>query len=615
MPQLPNVWTDPFETEISTTLRLDAACRFRKFQLPETLEAWKKLRPRIRKQFLNAMKVKVDHKLPLEFTVYGEIDKGSYLIRKVSYQTRPGVHATAALYLPKGEGPFPALLNLHGHWAQGHLAARVQERGHVFAQQGYAVLSPDAFGSGERSRQGNPYGEYHGGLLGGALMNVDETLAGCQLIDNIRAVDCLAALPCVDKNRIGCTGASGGGNQTMYLAAFDERIKCAMPLVSVGTYQSLVCGTNCVCEVIPGGLDIGEQSAILALTAPRPLNVCNAMHDINPTFHVPEAARSVTEARKIYKAYGASEKLTSQAFNSPHGYFAEAMEHAIGFFDYYLKGKGLRFPVALPEFTAVAEDEIRSFPHEERPEKVMPIDRFIQQKAEFFRRNTTPGSAADLRKLLKIDTPKIILDLAPAAAGEWEKHTIEDERKRLLPFLFLRRNLAKCRIIADPEGKGNINSEYLDEAMASGDSVLIFDHWGSGECGLPKEIFPINMKQHNLARALLWLGRTLMGEWCADYMLAAQFVRKELPAAEITITGFRDSGVAALFAATLLNQKNLSIRMVNSPTTLVPAINSPDIQKFFSMALCIPGIVSWGDIQHAIELCSGKVESIEPHAY
>ena len=123
------------------------------------------------------------------------------------------------------------------------------------------------------------------------------------------------------------------------------------------------------------------------------------------------------------------------------------------------------------------------------------------------------------------------------------------------------------------------------------------------------------MKQHNLARALLWLGRTLMGEWCADYMLAAQFVRKELPAAEITITGFRDSGVAALFAATLLNQKNLSIRMVNSPTTLVPAVNSPDIQKFFSMALCIPGIVSWGDIRHAIELCPGKVESIEPHAY
>ena len=57
MPQLPNVWTDPFETEISTTLRLDAACRFRKFQLPETLEAWKKLRPRIRKQFLNAIRL------------------------------------------------------------------------------------------------------------------------------------------------------------------------------------------------------------------------------------------------------------------------------------------------------------------------------------------------------------------------------------------------------------------------------------------------------------------------------------------------------------------------------------------------------------------------------
>lgn len=613
--ELPNVWNESLEHELIDGLKLEAAFRFRKHQLPETLEGWKKRRPVLRRKFLEAMKVKVDHDLPLEMEEHGVIDRGSYTIRKITYQSRPGMHVTAALYVPAGEGPFPAILNVHGHWPDGHLAPRVQIRGHIFAQRGYVVLSPDAFGAGERGRQYSSAGEYHGRLLGGSLMNVDETLAGCQLIDNIRGIDLLTRLPFVDSRRIGCTGASGGGNQTMYTAAFDERIKAAMPVVSVGSFQSYIGRVNCICETIPGGLDITEESGILALTAPRALLVANAYGDSNPTFFPSEAARSLAEARKIYRAYGQEGKLRSAAFNTTHGYWPEYHRTAQGFFDFHLKNSGHGEPVELPEYSTLTPEEMLSFPDGNRPAKVMTIPRFIREKAAMYAAKKSAGTPEELQKLLHISKKKIVLDIDHGAADIWEKHTVEDEAGRMLPFLFLRKNADRCRILAAPGGKKTIPQEMLQEAMDSGDSVLVFEQWGTrGEQG-EQDAAPatFSSQYHNFARALLWFNRPLMGQWAADWLIAAAFVRKELKNAQIQIQATRDSAIAALFAAAIKQDPRVDLTLHEAPKSLVMAENSPDIMEFYTMAICIPGIVPWGDLARAAELVPGKITYIRPH--
>ena len=61
--------------------------------------------------------------------------------------------------------------------------------------------------------------------------------------NSIRAVDWICTLPGVDVQRIGCTGASGGGTQTFMLAALDERIAAAFPCVMVGCAMQ-VCPVN-----------------------------------------------------------------------------------------------------------------------------------------------------------------------------------------------------------------------------------------------------------------------------------------------------------------------------------------------------------------------------------
>ena len=147
---------------------------------------------------------------------------------------------------------------MSGHSRNGRLGS-TQSHGYTLALNGYVAITVDPWGAGERTTKYRLY-VYHGANLGASLLNIGESLMGLQITDNMRAVDLLCSLPYVDPEKIGATGASGGGNQTMWLAAMDERIKAAVPVVSVGTFESYVMGHNCICETLPDGLTFTEES-------------------------------------------------------------------------------------------------------------------------------------------------------------------------------------------------------------------------------------------------------------------------------------------------------------------------------------------------------------------
>src|SRR5207248_2597156 len=160
-------------------------------------------------------------------------------------------------------------------------------------------------------------GTYHGALYGSTLWPIGQTLLGMQVYDNRRAVDYLLTRREVDGDRIGITGASGGGNQTMYAGALDERLKAVVPVCSVGSYQAYLHAACCVCEVLPGALRFAEEGDVLALVAPRALLVVNATKDAFQ-FSVGEAAKSVARARHVFQLYDAEDRVAHPTFESPH---------------------------------------------------------------------------------------------------------------------------------------------------------------------------------------------------------------------------------------------------------------------------------------------------------
>ena len=71
-----------------------------------------------------------------------------------------------------------------------------------------------------------------------------QNVMGLQTLNAVRGLDFLLSLPEVDPQRVAVTGASGGGTQTMILAAIDDRIKLSFPVVMVSTAMQ----GGCTCE-------------------------------------------------------------------------------------------------------------------------------------------------------------------------------------------------------------------------------------------------------------------------------------------------------------------------------------------------------------------------------
>ena len=51
-----------------------------------------------------------------------QLEREGYRVERVIYESRPGHHVTAALYLPEGEAPFPGVLVPCGHSQNGKAA-------------------------------------------------------------------------------------------------------------------------------------------------------------------------------------------------------------------------------------------------------------------------------------------------------------------------------------------------------------------------------------------------------------------------------------------------------------------------------------------------------------
>src|SRR6202012_3764123 len=164
-------------------------------------------------------------------------------------------------------------------------------------------------------------------------------LSGLQVYENMRAVDYLLTRPEVDRYHIGITGASGGGNQTMYAGAWDERFKAVVPVCSVGNYQAYLGAACCMCGVVPGPLRFTEEAGVLGLVAPRGLMVVNATRDAFQ-FSVGEAKKSLAAAGPVFDLYDRSASLRHAVFESPHDYSRAMREEMYGWMALHLKGEG-----------------------------------------------------------------------------------------------------------------------------------------------------------------------------------------------------------------------------------------------------------------------------------
>ncbi|HEY2155261.1 MAG TPA: acetylxylan esterase, partial [Isosphaeraceae bacterium] len=308
--------------------------------------------------------------------VLGTLKRDGYAIERLTFQSRPGVRVTANLYRPDPvPGPCPAVLSVHGHWPWARIDPTVQSRNIGLAKLGHVVLAVDAFGAGERAIDPKP-GTYHGGLVGASLWPAGVPLLGLQVYDNRRAVDYLITRAEVDPKRLAITGASGGGNQTLYAGATDNRFAAVVPVCGIGTYSSYLGTGCCICEMNVAGLTYADTGDLLAMMAPRALLVISATQDA-VQFSVGEAARSVAHARHRYRALNAEERLRHVPVESKHDYGRPMREAMYGWLDRWLRDKGDGGPVPEPAHETEDPQLLRCYPDgPSRPKTIVTIPEF-----------------------------------------------------------------------------------------------------------------------------------------------------------------------------------------------------------------------------------------------
>jgi dienelactone hydrolase len=189
-----------------------------------------------------------------------------------------------------------------------------------FAKNGYVALAIDTM---ELSEVQNRYAFHHGTALQNRLWwwAAGFTPAGVECWNGIRAIDYLLSRPEVDPQRLAVTGISGGGAYTVYIAAADDRVRCAVPVSGFSDLKSLVShktiNSHCDC-IVPHNTYGWELTTILALIAPRPLLFCNS--DRDDTFPMDSNRRVMARLRQIYQMYGKPEQVEEYVSHGGHAY-------------------------------------------------------------------------------------------------------------------------------------------------------------------------------------------------------------------------------------------------------------------------------------------------------
>ncbi|MCX8107226.1 MAG: hypothetical protein N3G20_00310, partial [Verrucomicrobiae bacterium] len=170
--------------------------------------SWLRYADKLREKVLGSLGLwPLPDRVPLDVRIVGRLERDDVVIERVYYQTLPRVYASGYLYRPRAAmdrtargafKPRPAVLNPHGHWPDGAVDTNVQARCIGLARLGFVAICPDST---------------HAIDLPVGLCPI-----GLMTWNNIRALDFLQSLEYVDPERLGCTGGSGGGQQTLYLA-------------------------------------------------------------------------------------------------------------------------------------------------------------------------------------------------------------------------------------------------------------------------------------------------------------------------------------------------------------------------------------------------------------
>lgn len=321
------------------------------------LSSWENRANTIKKGIIAGMKLNEMPEIEGNFNpvITSSLEMDGYIVENIRIESFPGFYITGNLYRPlNSEGKNAAVLCPHGHWPNGRLRENMQIRCAVLASMGAVVFAYDMVGFGESQQ-------------------VDHRIPIALLLqtwNSKRVLEYLMSRPDVDPERIGITGASGGGTQAFILTAIDDRIKASAPVVQVSAHFF----GGCVCE---SGMPIHKSDhhqtnnvEIAALCAPRPQLIVS--DGIDWTRNTPRIEYPYIQ--KVYALYDAEHKAENVHLPAEkHDYAYSKRTVVYNFLAHHLKLDHSNIPYNdgyAEDFVAILPEEVLHVYDEEHPRPV-----------------------------------------------------------------------------------------------------------------------------------------------------------------------------------------------------------------------------------------------------
>lgn len=345
-------------------------------------------------------------KTPLNARITGGVERDSYRIENIIFESRPGFLVTGNLYLPKtGRKKSPGVIGVCGHSTNGKAETAYQSFSQGLARMGYVVFIIDPIGQGERSQ----YLEFHDGkpkdtirvgtrqhLHGGnQQFLVGESLASWRAWDGIRALDYLLTRPEVDPEHIGVTGNSGGGTMTTWLCGVERRWTMGAPSCFVTTFRrnmenELPADTEqCPPRVLELGLD---HSDFIAAMAPKPVILLAKEKDY---FDARGAEEAFARLKRLYTLLGKPDNIRLFIGPSYHGYSQENRE---AMYQWFNRATGVSDAQKEPELTLEKDPTLYCAPKGQVATlRSKTVFDFTREKSERLKAARNPLSAKQLR--------------------------------------------------------------------------------------------------------------------------------------------------------------------------------------------------------------------------
>lgn len=565
--------------------------KFERLTTPDECRQWQ----RQRVEFFTRQLGGFPERTPLEAQTVGTLEGDGYRIEKVIFASRPRHHVTATLYLPDAKPPYPAVLVACGHSRTAKASDYNQKMCILLARNGLAAFCYDPIGQGERSQIIDDAGKpLHNGtttehfLVGVGSILVGRNTAGYRVWDGMRAIDYLASRNDIDASRIGCTGCSGGGTETSYLMALDERIACAAPACYITTFERLLdtIGPQDAEQNIFGQIAFGmDQPDYLIMRAPRPTLICATTSDF---FDIHGTWDAFRQASRIYGRLSAASHMALIEADGKHGIGQLGREAMVAWMRRWLSG--IDAPVTDSDSPLRSEQELYCTPAgqvmllaDER--SVFDLNEELARDLAA-QRGEIQKKTLDERRLAVCQVTGIRTEVSPGKQKEDATDTLKRDGYRIEKMAFVDpTGITIPCLLFIPNGEKKAACLYLhdqgkhvdagaggpiERRVKQGQVVMAVDLPGSGEtaANVKDPLLGANWKEFYLAYLL---GRSMLAIRTEAILAGLPLVsgERDLP---VHLVGIGELAVPALHAAALKPGRFTSLTLKKKPTSWMEVV-------------------------------------------